>query len=382
MNKGKKILRKIALIGPIYPYKGGIAHYTGAMYQALNEKYDVEMISYQLQYPKFLFKKEQKDFQNKLFQIKDAKFIINTINPLSWMKSVKYIKKINPDLVIIQWWHPYFSPCYWFVALLLSKIKKIFICHNVFPHESFPFDRYLTKCVLTKGDGFVVQSSKDLEDLKSIMKEPKVKNAVHPTYNMFKFKDIDKRTARLGLKLEKQEKVILFFGFVREYKGLKHLIKAMPKVRETYQDIKLLIVGEFGSDKADYIDLINKNQVKDCLKIYDGYIPDIEVQQYFVAADIVVLPYESATQSGIVQMAYGFEKPVIATEVGGLPEVVVNNKTGYIVRPQDSEELAKAIIKFYSENKEEEFICGVKDEAYRFSWDHMTELILELYSEI
>ncbi|PXV91461.1 glycosyltransferase involved in cell wall biosynthesis [Lachnotalea glycerini] len=382
MEKDRVKLNQIVLIGPVYPYKGGISHYTGAMYHALDQEYSVEMISFKLQYPKFLFKKEQRDYQNKTFMIDNTKFLINTVNPLSWFKAARYIKKVNPDLVVVQWWHPYFSPCYWGMLQLLSRFKKILVCHNVFPHESFPLDRFLTQNVLRKGNGFIVQSSMDEKDLKSIIKRPKFKKVVHPTYNVFKFQDMDKQTARAGLGLQKNEKIILFFGFVRGYKGLKYLISAMPDVKRAYQDIKLLIVGEFGGDKTDYIRLISEKQVADCIKIFDQYVPDTEIQQYFVASDLVVLPYESATQSGIVQMAYGFEKPVIATEVGGLPEVVIENKTGYIVTPKSADDLAKAIIKFYNEDKELEFIQGVKEEAYRYSWERMTELITELYKEL
>lgn len=371
-------MENIVLIGPVYPYKGGISHYTGLMYSALKKKYHVTMISYKMQYPKILFKKEQKDYSNDAFKIKDAHYWINTANPLNWLVTVKKIKDLKPDLIIIQWWHPYFAPCYWTLLGRLKEFKKLLVCHNVFPHERFPMDRKLTKMVINRGDRFIVQSKMDAVDLKSIRSNAIFRQTVHPTYNAFKFENLTKQEARKRLQLENQEKVLLFFGFVREYKGLKHLINALPHVVEVYQDIKLLIVGDFGDDRQDYFDLIDQRGVKDNIEIHGGYIPDREVEKYFAASDLVVLPYESATQSGIVQIAFGFEKPVVVTNVGGLPDVVTDGKTGYVVESKDELALAEAIIAYYRDKKEEEFETNVRTEAYKFSWDRMVEVIEEL----
>ena len=180
------------------------------------------------------------------------------------------------------------------------------------------------------------------------------------------------------LQIRTKDKVLLFFGFVREYKGLKYLIRAMPAIRERIEDVRLLIVGDFGEDKQNYLDLIEANGVGNVTDIYDGYIPDKEVERYFAASDLVVLPYESATQSGIVQIAYGFEKPVVVTDVGGLPDVVADGRTGYVVEAKKPDKLAEAVIRFYEEGMEEKFVNGVKQEAYRFSWDRMAETIEKL----
>ena len=318
-------MKKIVLIGPVYPYKGGIAHYTSLLYRALVKKYDVEIISYKMQYPKFLFKKEQRDYSNDMFQIDNTRFLIHTANPFNIIEVGRMINKQKADMVIMQWWHPYFAPCYRILtAILGKKVKKLFICHNVFPHERFPADRQLTKMTLKKGDCYIVQSKQDEEDLKAIMKNPVYKRTVHPTYNAFRVEGISKEQARKRINLRVEENVMLFFGFVREYKGLKHLINAMPIVKEKIPNIKLLIVGDFGNDKQQYLDLMAENKVENVISIYEGYIPDKEVEKYFAACDLVVLPYESATQSGIVQIAYGFEKPVIVTNVGGLPDVVTD----------------------------------------------------------
>lgn len=372
---------KLVLVGPIYPYKGGISHYTGMMYNALNDRFDVTMVSYKMQYPKLLYRKEQRDYGNDRFKIADTKYWINTVNPFNWIFSARKIRKEKPDLVLFQWWHPYFAPCYWVMEKMLKRKTKImFLCHNVFPHERFPMDRFLTKRVLNNGNYFIVQSSMDYNDLKSIKPDSIAKQTVHPTYNAFKIKDMSKEEARLELNIKNDEKVLLFFGFIREYKGLKHLINAMPEIKKQLSNVKLLVVGDFDSeaDKEKYLKQIRDRQVEDVVNIYDGYIPDKEVEKFFASSDLVVLPYESATQSGIVQIAYGFQKPCIVTNVGGLPEVVVDGKTGYVVEPQNYEELAKAVIEYFNEDKEEEFSINVKGEEYKYSWDRLVEVVEEL----
>ena len=368
-------MKKIVLVGPVYPYKGGISHYTGQMYRSLKEKYDVTMVSYSMQYPRLLFKKEQKDFENKAFEIKETNYWIHTANPLNWIQSAKKIHRLAPDFVIIQWWHPYFAPCYWLISKLLKGTRILFVCHNVFPHERFFLDRFLTKRVLKQGDCYIVQSKKDEKDLLSIISDANYRRTVLPTFNIFKFKNMSKQEGRKLLHMNSDEKVLLFFGFVREYKGLKHAINAMPGIVERLSNVKLLIVGDFGSNKQDYLDLIAQNCVEDFIEIHDGYIPDQEVEKYFAACDLTVLPYESATQSGIVQIAFSFEKPVLVTNVGGLPDVVINDKTGYIVEPKKPEAIAEAVIDFFEKGKGTVFEEYVRKESYRFSWERMVETI-------
>lgn len=371
--------KKIVLIGPVYPYKGGISHYTGLMCRALRKENDVYMMSYKMQYPKLLFKKEQRDYSNDTFKIDDTDFYINTANPLNWIATALKICKMRPDLVIIQWWHPYFAPCYWTIRKLLGKIKTMFLCHNVFPHERFPMDRFLTKLVLANGDYFIVQSSQDEADLKTIKENAVYKKTVHPTYNAFMLQKLTMEEGRKQLGIDADEKVLLFFGFVREYKGLKHLLRAMPQVTSKLDKVKLLVVGDFAGDKEDYLKIIDEQKINDFVDIYDGYIPDKEVEKFFEASDLIVLPYESATQSGIVQIAYGFEKPVIATNVGGLPEVVLDDKTGYVVEPKDSVQLAEKIVEFFVLDKGNEFKKAIADEAEKYSWDRMVNDIVSKF---
>lgn len=372
---------KWVLIGPVYPYKGGISHYTGLMYRALSKTHDVVMISYKMQYPKLLFKKEQRDYDNDTFRVEGTRFLINTANPFNILKTSSEIVKMKPEKVIIHWWHPYFAPCY---RLLTGKIKRagieiVYICHNVFPHERFPLDKKLTRMALKRGDRYILHAEGEVSDLKSIKRDADYRVQVHPTYSAFNFENLDRHTARSRLGIPDDEAVMLFFGFVREYKGLKHLINAVHILKDKYyadgKMPRLYVVGDFAGNRDEYDRLINELKITEDIKIIDGYVPDKEVEKYFSATDLVVLPYESATQSGIVQIAYGFRKPVIVTKVGGLPEVVEDDVTGMVVPPFDDGALAFAIHKYFSEGKMEGYVQGIKEREYRFSWDRMTEAL-------
>lgn len=360
---------KIVLIGPVYPFKGGISHYTGLLCRALRKRYDVTMISYSMQYPKILFRKGQRDYGNDSFKIDDTEFILNTASIGSIRKTAARINEAEPDLVIIQWWHPYFAPCY---QLLAKKVKSriLFVCHNVFPHERFPLDRMLTRGTLKRGDYFILHSSKEAEELKTIVSDAAYRVNMHPTYDEFKRVAADSKAVPVD-----QTSVILFFGFVRPYKGLAVLIEAMGLIPEI---VHLNIVGDFAGKRAEYEQMIDERHLKDRISIRDGYIPDREVSQYFESCDAVVLPYLDATQSGIAQIAFGFGKPVIATEVGGLPEVVKDGETGVLCKPGDPVGLNDAIRRFFELKKTVDFEENIKKDAPRFSWEHMTDTIAEL----
>lgn len=369
---------KITLIGPTYPYKGGISHYTTLMYRALKAQHEVTMVSYKLQYPKFLFKKEQKDYSNKSFCIEETQYLIHTANPFNWLSSAFKLKKMNADVIIIEWWHPYFAPCYYVMCKLLKKTKILFVCHNVFPHERFPFDRLLCKMVMKQGNYFVVQSHLDEKDLLSIKKDAKYVVTPHPTYNAFKMQNLSKEKAREQLGIAVSDQVILFFGFVREYKGLKYLLKAMPLIKKRFPHLQLWVVGDFGGDREEYVEIIEREGIGENVRLVEGYIPDKDVEQYFAAADLVVLPYISATQSGIAQIAYGFEKPVIVTDVGGLPDVVEDGKTGYVVESQNEAAIADAVVKFYESQSEIDWKQNIRNAAGEFSWETMVSRIENL----
>ncbi|GHV46324.1 glycosyl transferase family 1 [Synergistales bacterium] len=376
---------KIVTLGPVYPYKGGISHYMSLMIRALAKKHEVVCVSYKLQYPAILYPgKDQKDYSNDSFKIDGVHYLLNTINPISCFKTATFIKEQTPDLLIVQWWHPFFAPAYWILMKLLKKCKIIFVCHNVLPHEKFPLQRFLVPAVLKNVDAFIVQSGLDEKNLISIIKNPKYAKTPLPTFNVFRTSGISQNKARELLGIKSDERVMLFFGFIREYKGLGTLITAMPRIISCVVSCKLMIVGDFYSDEAarEYMDLIDKSGCGENILLVDGYIPDSEVEKYFAACDIVVLPYNSATQSGIAQIAYGFEKPVIATDVGGLSEVVIDGVTGYLVPPKNPQELASAVVKFFDENNNRDFVDNIKKEAYKYSWDKMVSVIEELYLQL
>ena len=374
----EKKKNEIVLIGPVYPYKGGISHYTGLLYRALEKKHNVHMITYRMQYPKILMRREQKDYANDSFKIEGADYLIHTANPFNWIRSAAKIRKMRASLIIIQWWHPYFAPCYYFLTKLLGQSKIMFVCHNVFPHERFPLDHFLTKLALRQGDAFILHSETEASELMKVKKDAVFKINVHPTYQAFQFENMSKSTGRNQLGISEESKVLLFFGYVRPYKGLKNLLHAMALLKEKYTDLKLLIVGDFDGSKEEYLQMIKHLDIETQIEIFDEYIPDREVEKYFSASDIVVLPYESATQSGIVQIAYGFEKPVVVTNVGGLPEVVTDGKTGLVVEAGNPKALSEAIIQFYENKMEPDLISGIQESQYRFSWERIVETIEEL----
>ncbi len=372
--------KKIIMIGPVYPYKGGISHYTGLMYRELVKHNDVEMLTYKMQYPKILFHKEQRDYSNDSFKIDGASYMLHTANPFNIIRTARYIRHQRPDMVLIQWWHPYFAPCYFLLERFIGKQNLVFVCHNVFPHERFPMDKLLTRLALKHGKHYIVHAKEEGKELEKIKERPDYTVTPHPTYNAFRFEGLSKEQARDRLDIEYDKKVLLFFGYVREYKGLKYLLQALPRiVRNLDGQVQLWVVGEFGADREEYKELINGLEIGDYVNVVDSYTPDREVEQYFAAADLVVLPYVSATQSGIVQIAYGFIKPVIVTNVGGLPDVVEDGKTGYVVEPEKPEEIAEAVCRFYEEDVERHLIENIEKETQRFSWERMGEVIERFY---
>ena len=281
---------RIAMIGPVYPYKGGIAQYTGAMSTNLSKEHEVRIYSFSKLYPKLLYKHEQKDYNNRTFEYKDSEFIINSINPISWYKTARAINQYKPDAVIAQWWHPWFALCYRILLRHLEKdIRILFLCHNVLPHEGFPMARLLSRMTLNKGNGFIIHSEQDEQDLKMLVQSPKLIRTVHPTYNQFRKRGIDRSTARRELDIPEDQEVLLFFGFIRKYKGLKHLINALPDIHQQRPNTHLWVVGDFfENDREDYIQQIAEKSCEEMLTIVEGYLPDDQVEPYFAAADLCI----------------------------------------------------------------------------------------------
>ena len=362
---------KLCVVGPAYPFRGGIAHHTTLLCRHLAERHQVEAVSFKRLYPSFLFPgKSQLDPDSS----KDAVAIrlIDSMNPRTWVDAGKYVSDLAADWVIVQWWQPFFGPCLASIASRARARSKVaFICHNVLPHERFPFGRALALRALRHGDGFIVHSEQDMNDLQSLLPGARVHKTVHPQYELFPITNMSKQAARIRLGVE--GRMILFFGLVRKYKGLMDLIDAMSLVRS--RDITCLAAGEFYDKKNSYEARIQALGLDGRVRLIDRYVPNDEVEPYFAAADVVVLPYRSATQSGIAQMAFRFGRPVISTSVGGLPESIDDGRTGILVPPNDPAALAKAIGQYYDESLEARFAAGIRADEGRFSWDRVVETI-------
>ncbi|MCR5672459.1 MAG: glycosyltransferase family 4 protein [Lachnospiraceae bacterium] len=376
---------KIVMIGPVYPYTSGLSYYVSLLYRQLSKDHDVTLLSYSFQYPQFLYKRPQKDYKEDSLRIDEAKYVLNTADPISCLKTARMINDINPDLVIFQWLHPYFAPCYYIITKRIKKSRILFMCHNVFPHERFPLDRFLTKMTLKQGDHFTVHAKSDADDLRTILPDADVTVTVHPAYNFFKQKDMTKAEARKVLGISEDTNVLLFFGLVRPYKGLRHLLDALGLIKKedpaNNRKLLLLIAGDFSGSRPEYDEIIEDHGIADLLSITDGHIPISEVEKFFAASDLVVLPYEDATQSGVIQVAYSFDKPVLATRVGGLPDVVFDKETGYLVEPRRPDLIADSIKDFFDNNMAGSLAEGIEREKYRYSWDKMEKIITEFKKE-
>lgn len=368
---------KIIILSPAYPLRGGIAHFAGLLFKELSKHHEVKIITFKRQYPSILFPGKSQVEENEAEKI-PAEQLIDSINPINWIKTGKKIKDDMPDLVIFKYWMPFFAPCFGTISRLIKKNKKIkiaAICHNVIPHEKKPGDKSLSKYFFKKVDYFILLSEKVKNDLLKIIPGANTKVLSHPIYSNFG-NAIEKNEAKIHLKL-KDEKLILFFGFIRDYKGLDVLLEALYLLKDKI-NLKLVAAGEFYSNENYYKELVKKFKLENHIYFYSDFIPTSEVKYYFSAADVVILPYKSATQSGIVQIAMNFRKPVIASNVGGLSEVIKNEETGYIIEKENPAALAEAILKFYNLKKEKEFIENIEKEAEKYSWKRFAEGIIEL----
>ena len=373
-------MSKIILIGSAHPYRGGLAAYNERLAEALQEAgHEVTIYTFTLQYPNFLFPGKTQ-FTTEAASAKiTIKRKVNSINPLNWIIVGNEIKRLKPDILLIKYWLPFMGPCFGTIARLAKKnrhTKVISILDNVVPHEKRVGDVAFTKYYIGSSDAFIGMSQTVLDDLKLFdNKKPSAFNP-HPLFDNFD-KPVPKEQAKQLLGLDAGTNYMLFFGFIRDYKGLDLLLEAFADERLQKIKLKLIIAGEFYSDKKKYDDLIDNYNLKDRLVLKTDFIPDSEVFKYFCAADIVVQPYKHATQSGVTQIAYQFNKPMIVTNVGGLAEIVPDGKAGYVVEPSPTA-IANAIFDFYSANKENFFIDGIKQIRPRFEWGAMVRTIEKL----
>ncbi len=355
-------------MGPAYPLRGGNALFVAHLYENLKRDHDAYVVSFKRLYPSLLFPgKTQLNLSRDPVKSTPSRQLIDSIDPFSWGRAVNWIAqpKRRPDLVIFVWWNPLFGICYGEMAKMLKRRARagiVFVCENVVSHENRAVDQFLTKFALSKADYFLVLSSVVGRRLQSLFPMTPLRQAALPIYDCYRGSDVDRGRARKALKLERP--TLLFFGYVRAYKGLDYLLRAMPRVLSRI-DVDLLIVGEFYDDPGKYDRIIQEHGLADRVRIVAEHVPDESVGDYFAAADVVVLPYVSATQSGITQIAFAFDLPVISTDVGGLPEVVRDGETGYIVPPMDEDALADAIVRYFEEERGPVFRENVKMEAKR-----------------
>lgn len=379
-----KRMMKIISIGPAHPYRGGLASFNDRLTaQFVNEGHDIEIFTFSLQYPELFFPgKTQYTDGPQPEEIKITRNI-NSVNPSNWVSTGLKIKKLNPDILLIRFWLPFMGPCFGTIARIAKSNKHtrvICIFDNVVPHENRTGDQILTRYFTGCIDGAIVMSKTVKDDLLKFRENIPVKLSPHPLFD--NYGDIvERNTAVTKLKLNVSDSFLLFFGFIRGYKGLDLLIEAFSDKRLRNRNLKLIVAGEFYEDDKPYKSLVKAANLDNDVIFFDHFIKDSEVPLFFSAADLVVQPYKSATQSGVTQIAYYFEKPMLVTDVGGLKEIVPDGKCGYVVKPE-APAISEAIIDFFDNNKKEFFTEGVRQEKVKFSWEKMTAAILEVYSMI
>ncbi len=370
---------KIVIVSPAYPYRGGIAGFTGQLFDELIKEHEVDVINYKRQYPAVFFPGKTQFEENIVEKRVTGERIIDSVNPFSWIKAGRLIKRKNPDLLILVHWMPFFGPCLGTISRAAGKdIKKISICHNIIPHENKPGDKVFTRWFLNSVDNYILLSKAVMNDLLSLKKNVNYSLLFHPVYNTYG-ELVKKEEARKEIDVTAKN-VLLFFGLIRDYKGLDVLIRAAALLKVKLE-FTLIVAGEFYSKKEKYISLAQNLKISDRIIFHDKYIPDEEVRYYFSASDVVVLPYKSATQSGIAGIAQNFNKPVIASDAGGLAEEIEGGVNGLLFEKGNHIELAEAIEKFYKEELEEPFTKNIRDESEKYSWKRFVAGMMELINK-
>lgn len=343
----------------------------------------MKIFTFSLQYPSFLFPGKTQYSNEPQPEDLDIEVSVNSVNPVNWIKAGKKIRRIKPDLLIIKFWIPFMGPCLGTIARQVHKnnhTRVISVLDNIIPHEKRPGDFMLASYFVKYVDAFVAMSDQVMNDLEKFDTEKPRAFCPHPLYDHFG-KQQPKAPAVEKLNLDPDYDYLLFFGFIRDYKGLDLLLQAMADPEIKKRKIKLLVAGEFYTDSKPYFDLIKKHQLENDVIMSNDFIPDSRVADYFNAASLVVQPYKDATQSGVTQIAYHFEKPMVTTNVGGLAEIVPDGKVGYVVQPSVNE-ISEAIIRFFNEEKEAEFLASLRGEKKKYSWQRMIDTIEKLKSEL
>ena len=375
--------QKVVIIGPAHPLRGGLSTFNERLArQFQNQGYTVSIYSFSLQYPSFLFPGKTQFTKDPAPVGLDIHSRINSINPFNWIKTGRELKKLQPDLIVVRYWLPFMGPCLGTILRIVKKNKHtriVCIADNILPHEKRLGDRWFTKYFIKPVDAFITMSEKVMSDLRLFTKDKPAKQVAHPLYDNFGEK-ISRPAAREKLKINNEELIILFFGFIRKYKGLDILLDAMKLIIDdlhpTTGNLKLLIAGEFYDGKKIYDEQIDRLGIRDNLILHTDFIPDSEVKYYLCAANVLVQPYRNASQSGVTPLAYHFEIPMVVTNVGGLPALVPDNKAGLVAEPT-AVSLAQKIMEFFDKG-ENNFLPFLVEEKKKFSWINLTESILEV----
>lgn len=373
-------MKKIVIIGPAHPLRGGLASYNERLAkQFIVEGHEAVIYTFSYQYPSFLFPGTTQFSTEPAPEKIPIKVKINSVNPVNWISVGNELKNLKPDVIVVRYWLPFMGPC---LGTILRRVKKnkhteiVCIADNVIPHEKRPGDTVFTRYFVKPIDRFVTMSEKVLQDLKQFAKDKPAKFVPHPLYDNFGEK-ISKGEARQYLNITGDVHVLLFFGFIRKYKGLDILLNSIKLLNTEYgvKNIRLLVAGEFYEDAKNYEELLNDPAIKPFLILHTEFISDSELKYYLCAADCVVQPYRSATQSGVTPLAYHFEVPMIVTNVGGLPALVPNGKAGLIAEP-NAESIAEKIVEYFSTG-EKFFTPFLREEKRKYSWNVMTKAILD-----
>jgi D-inositol-3-phosphate glycosyltransferase len=370
---------KIGLVGPLHPWRGGIAQYLGLLGEALAARAEVRAVTFTRQYPGFLFPGESQldpEAPRPSFPVAP---LLDSIGPWSWPRASAHVERFAPGLVILKWWIPFFAPAFGFTVGPLRRrgTKVVLVCDNLVPHERRPGDRELTRFMLRRSDGYLVMSDSVERDLDTLKPGAPRRRVAHPFYAQFDRGRYTRESARARLGLEGD--VAVFFGYVRRYKGLDVLLRAWPRVRAR-RPATLVVGGEFYEDAAPYRALAAA--AGDSVRLLDRYLPDDEVEALLKAADVVVLPYRSATQSGVTHVAYALGVPVITTDVGGLSETVKPGVTGMVVPPEDEAALADAIVEYFERDLAPTLRAGVEALQASHSWSALADQAISLGDEL
>lgn len=376
---------KIVIIGPAYPTRGGNALFVAHLYEALSTTHDVHVISFSRLYPQLIFPGvRQTDISTIAVKKHPANRIIDCLNPYTWWKAARLAESMHPDLLVITWWNPFFGVIIKTIASIFKRRTKrpvLMVTENVVSHEARRIDLMLTKMALRTADYFLVLSEVVEKEIRKLYPGKMVFRSTLPIYDCYQSQEQltqDQAKQRLGLD---GKIVLLFFGYVRQYKGLMNLIEVLPHIQRHIPQVHLLIVGEFYDNRQPYDDALQRLRLETAVTIINKYVANETVHLYFTAANLVVLPYNEATQSGILSIAYGFLKPVVVTNVGGLSELVDDGVTGYIVPPHDSIKLAETIIRYIQNNQESAFSKNIEEKKKKNSFLTIRNVFEEILRE-